>query len=130
VAAAGAQVWFARLGIPQRVLAVLGASLIVVGVVELLFDGWVWLYPVHIGAGVVALGVAPLRRLVKPAALVLGALFLFLYLFESANPNAADDVPQPASNATLILTGVVLVALMVTLMWPLGDRGRRAAGSR
>lgn len=51
-------------------------------------------------------------------------------MFEAANPDDADDVARPSSNATLILTGVVLVAVMVALMWPNTYSGRHDGDGR
>ncbi len=104
---------------PQWILAGLGVALVVAAVVEMVGDGLVWIYLVHLAAGVVALVAAPRRSWVKPAALLLGGVFLILYVVEAAPPDlVGDDDPDPSSNASLILTGVVLLAVMVAFMWP------------
>jgi hypothetical protein len=103
---------------PQWILAGLGVALVVAAVVEMLGDGLVWIYLVHLVAGVVALAVAPRRSWVKPAALLLGGVFLILYVVEAASPDLVGDAPDPSGNASLILTGFVLLAVMVAFMWP------------
>jgi hypothetical protein len=110
---------------PQWILAALGAVLVVVGVVELLTAGLVWVYLVHVVAGAAALAIAPRRSWAKPGAVLLGAVFLILYIVESASPELVGDDPNPSSNASLILTGFVLLAIMVAFMWPWRVPSRR-----
>ncbi|WP_219418218.1 hypothetical protein [Pseudonocardia nigra] len=118
LSAAGPRHTLARMEPPQWILAALGAVLVVVGLVELLADGWVWVYLIHLLAGAAALAVAPRKRLVKPAVVLLGVVFVLLYVVESANPEVVGDAPDPSSNASLILTGFVLVGIMAALLWP------------
>ena len=105
-------------GLPQYVLGALGAVLVVAGVVEIVADGLVWVYVVHAVAGVVALMSAARRNWVKPGVLLVGAVFVILYIVESAAPDTVGDDPDPTSNASLIMTGVVLLVLLVAFMLP------------
>ena len=114
----------ARMRPPQWILGVLGVALVVAAVVELLGATPVWLSIAHLAAGVVALAGSLRPRVVKPAALVVGAVFVLLYVVEAASPDVTGDSPDPSSNVSLILTGVVLIAVLVAFMWPVREAHR------
>jgi hypothetical protein len=114
--------------VPRLLLAALGVVLILIGLAEMLFAHVMWLYVVHAVSGLVALAATPWRRLVKPTVLVIGALYLFLYLVESVSPGATGDQQNPSSNPSLIMTGFVLVVVMVALMYPWARPGRQRRG--
>ena len=102
----------------------LGVVLVVAGVLEVLSDGPVWVYLVHLVLGVAALAVAWWGSWVKPAVLVIGLVCLVLYVVEAASPDVVGEDPDPSSNASLIFTGVVLVGGLVALMSPSGASRR------
>ncbi|MHA6630932.1 hypothetical protein ACU61A_36295 [Pseudonocardia sichuanensis] len=112
------------MSVPRWILLGLGAVLVVAGVLELVGDGPVWIYVVHLVLGMGALAVAWWGGWVKPAALVIGLVFLVLYVVEAASPDVVGDSPDPSSNASLIFTGVVLLGVLVALMTPSGASRR------
>ena len=119
-----------RMPVPRLLLGLLGALLVLTGVVELLVNGVMWLYLVHLLSGLVALAATPWRRLVKPTLLLIGALYVVLYILESADPTATGDPPDPTNNPSLITTGIVLVLVMVGFMWPWTRPAGRPANRR
>jgi hypothetical protein len=87
-------------------------------VLEIVTDQLVWLYLMHLAAGVAAVLVALCSRRVEPGIVALAALFVGLYVVAAPSPDPVGDGPDPSGNASLILTGVVLLALLVAFRWP------------
>jgi hypothetical protein len=122
----------AEMAVPQQALALLGGLLVLVGIGEVLVDGWNYIYTMHLASGPVAVASATRRRWTKPVALLFLVGYLVLYIYETT---AGTEEPGPfhVGGATLVFNGIVLAALMVILMWPMEVRpiGRaRREGAR
>lgn len=116
-----------RPAVPRLLLGLLGVLLVVIGACELAFVNVMWLYVVHLLSGLVALAAMPWRRLVRPAFVLLGVLYVVLYVLEIVAPQDTGDTPSVISNSSLIMSGVVVVIVMVGLMWPWVPFGRDRA---
>jgi hypothetical protein len=116
-----------RPAVPRLLLGLLGVLLVVIGACELAFIHVMWLYVVHLLSGLVALAATPWRRLVRPTFVLLGVLYVVLYVLEVVAPQDTGDTLSVTSNSSLIMSGVVLVIVMVGLMWPWARPGREKA---
>jgi hypothetical protein len=109
---------------PRLLLGLLGVLLVVIGAGELAIVNVMWLYVVHLLSGLVALAATPWRRLVRPAFVLLGVLYVVLYVLEIVAPQDTGDTLSVTGNSSLIMSGVVIVIVMVGLMWPWVPFGR------
>jgi hypothetical protein len=116
-----------RPAVPRLLLGLLGVLLVAIGASELAFIHVMWLYVVHLLSGLVALAATPWRRLVRPTFVLLGVLYVVLYIVEIVAPQETGDTLSVVSNSSLIMSGVVLVIVMVGLMWPWVPLGREKA---